>query len=454
MRIRLTWIAAVLTLVAMGFLVACSTKYTKSSNGLVVVVTEASPVMQTFSLNLGNGQLSQINNANGPPIPGIPGPVVIDPAGAFAYVASTINCVPQNLPANTSLTAVQGAIVSYKISSDGKLSAGTVQYLKGNAAYPAGFPACGLDDSGNPNAGNPVVALTIDSTGKYLFVATAPATATYTINLNTTPVATLATLNSTGVAVFAIGANASLTEVPGSPFALPPQDGQTPAPSALAVTPTVYPAQFAFCSGHAAPTTENLYVTDSVNYLLLNYSVNMSTGVLSLTAFSNAAPGISTGTIPSGVAVDPCNRFVYVSNERDKSVSAYNICSAITPSCQRADFSLQPVTGSPFPISPGDSPGPLAVDPFGNFLYVVDGGSSQLSAFRIGSGNGGLTSIGTYATGTGANSIAIRGDDTWIFVANLTSSTLSEYAIVPASGTLAPQAPVTTLNTPTGVAVK
>jgi 6-phosphogluconolactonase len=118
------------------------------------------------------------------------------------------------------------------------------------------------------------------------------------------------------------------------------------------------------------------------------------------------------------------------------------------------DFSLTPVAGSPFAVSPGDGPGPLAVDPFGNFLYVVDSGSSQLSAFRIGSSSGSLTSIGTFATGTGANSIAIRSDDTWIFVTSLTTSTLSEYAIVPASGTLAPQAPVTTFNTPTGVAVK
>jgi 6-phosphogluconolactonase (cycloisomerase 2 family) len=400
MRIRLTWTAAILVLIAIGLLVACSTKYTKSSNGLVVVATEASAVMQTFSLNLGNGQLSQINNVKGPPTNGVPGSVVLDPAGDFAYVI-----VFQNPGLPGSMTGIE----TFQVSSDGKLS------------------AVGTTPLTNP------VALAIDSAGKFLFVAN----------------------GSQGtVSVFSISSG-TLSEVANSPFPVPPGSSNATA-SALAVTPTIYPVQFAFCSNGTPPTTENLYVADSVNNVLFNYSVAASTGALSLTPFSNAAPGISTGTTPAGVAVDPCNRFVYVSNSgsNSNSVSAYTICSAITPSCSRVDFSLTPVAGSPFAVSPGDGPGPLAVDPFGNFLYVVDSGSSQLSAFRIGSSSGSLTSIGTFATGTGANSIAIRSDDTWIFVTSLTTSTLSEYAIVPASGTLAPQAPVTTFNTPTGVAVK
>ena len=72
MRTRFTWIAAIIVLVAIGFLIACSTKYSSSSNGLVVVPTQgtteipgATAVMETFTLNLANGQASQINNVNG-----------------------------------------------------------------------------------------------------------------------------------------------------------------------------------------------------------------------------------------------------------------------------------------------------------------------------------------------------------------------------------------------------
>ena len=297
--------------------------------------------------------------------------------------------------------------------------------------------------------------MAIDSAGKFLFVATAPASATYTIDLDTTPISTVATLDSVGVAVYAIGANASLTKVAGSPFSLPaePGGGGSPSPSALAVTPTVYPVQFAACSGHAAPTTENLYVADSINNVLLNYKVDVSAGTLTPVPFSTATAGIATGTLPSGVAVDPCNRFVYISNATSNSVSAFTICSVVSQSCQQPDFSLQPV-GSPIAVSPGDGPGPLAVDPYGNFLYVVDNGSSQLSAFRISSSSGGLTSVGTYPTNSDPNSIAIRSDDSWIFVADFSSATVSQYAITPATGGLTPQAPFGTLNNPSGVAVK
>src|SRR5712671_5836732 len=179
MRTRFTWIVAVLALVAVGFLMACSTKYKASSNGLVVVPSQGSGVMQTFSLSLSNGHVAQNNNSDGPPIPGLPGQVILDPAGTFAYVASTFNCTPA-LDPNTSLTAVQGAILTYKINSDGKLAAASTQLLTGNPAYPSTFPTCGLDDTTNPNAGNPPAAMAIDSAGKFLFVATAPRSATYT----------------------------------------------------------------------------------------------------------------------------------------------------------------------------------------------------------------------------------------------------------------------------------
>ncbi len=401
MQTRFTWIVAILILVAIGFLVACSTKYSASNNGLVVVPTQGSAVMQSFSIDLGNGQLSEINNVNGPPTPGLPTSVVLDPAGAFAYVIVQQNAV---LPGSVN------GITAYQVASDGKLSiVGTT---------PVTSP----------------VAMAIDSAGKFLFVAS----------------------GSVGtVTVFSIGSGGALSAV-GKPTALPAQPGgTTPNASALAVTPTVYPVQFAYCSGFTPPTTENLYVADAVNYVLLNYSVS-STGSLTLVP-SAATTGIPTGTVPSGVAVDPCNRFVYVSNARpNNSVSAYRVCHAVSVAnnCPSADYSLQTIAGSPFPAE--DDPGPLAVDPFGNFLYVVDVGSSQISGYRISAATGGLTAFtgAPTSTNSGPNSIAIRSDDTWLFVANINSANLSQYAITPASGALTPQPPTSTFNYPSGVAVK
>jgi 6-phosphogluconolactonase len=401
MRTRFTWIVALLVLVAIGFLMACSTKYKSSSNGLVVVPSQGSAVMQTFSLNLGNGHVSQINNSAGPPTPGLPGQVALDPVGAFAYVVLNQNSI---LPGSAT------GIATFQVASDGKLS-----YI---ATAPLTSP----------------LAIAIDSAGKFLFVAN----------------------GSVGtVSVFSIGANATLTEVAGSPFTLPAEagGGGSPTPSALAVTPTTFPIEFASCSGHTAPATENLYVADSVNNVLLNYLVS-SSGVLTLVPVSGTAPGVLTGTLPSGVAVDSCGQFVYVANATSNSVSAYTICTAVSQNCLQGDYSLQPVTGSPYPS--GDKPGPIAIDPFAKYVYVVDTGSSQVSGFRISPSDGALTAIaGTpVSTNSGANSIAIRSDGTWIFVANFNSANVSQYAITQATGGLTPQAPFTTLNQPTGVAVK
>src|SRR5271165_52585 len=231
MRTRFTWIVAILALVAVGFMVACSSKYSSSSgsNGLVIVPTQgttqvpqATAVMETFSLDLANGEMSQINNVNGPPTPGLPGPVILNPAGTYAYVI-----VYQSAELVPSVTG----IASFPVESDGKLGLATTTTLN------------------NTTGGVPVlpVALAMDSAGKFLFVAN----------------------SSTGglpgsVSVLAIGSTGSLTEVSGSPFSLPVEPGgQTPSASALAVTPTIYPVQYSYCSGHAVPTTENLYVADS-----------------------------------------------------------------------------------------------------------------------------------------------------------------------------------------------
>ena len=400
MRTRFTWLVGIAALILIGFLAACSNKYSSSSSssGLVVVSTQGNAVMETFSLDLGNGRTAQINNSAGPPTNGVPTSVVLDPAGTFAYVLIT-----QSTAVNASTTGVE----AFPLASDGKLGTGTTTTLNGGVSP---------------------VAMAIDSAGKFLFVADA------------TPGA---------VSVLAIGSGGSLTEVAGSPFLLPAQTGgPIPTASALAVTPTVFPSAFSICSANAPPTTENLYVTDSVNYQVLNYSVS-STGALTYVSQN------PTGVVPSGVTVDPCNRFVYVSNATTNNVNAYTICSQISlPTCTQQDFSLIEVKGSPFAAS--DTPGALVVDPLGNHLYVVDRGQNAISAFQISSTTGSLTPLSppTIATNSFPTSIAIRSDGAWMFVTNLNSLNVSQYAVTPTTGGLTPQPPVQTANNPWGVAVK
>jgi 6-phosphogluconolactonase len=411
MRTRFTWVVGVATLISIGVLVACSSKYSSSNNGLVVLSTQGNAVMESFSLDLTNGRLAQINNVNGPPTSGYGTTVVLDPAGAFAYVL-----MAQNSTVAGSATGVQ----IFPIASDGKLGAGSA--------------VAGL----NPVGGIPAVpvAMIMDSGGQFLFLAEAGG----------------------AVSVLAVS-NGTLTEVPGSPFGLPPGPrNQPPSASALAVTSTVLPPAYAICSGNVAPTSEYLYVTDNLNYVVDLATVS-SAGALSW----NVSQPV-TGTSPAGVTVDPCNRFVYVSNSQpSNTVSAYTICNNISyPNCPLADYSLLPITGSPFVA--GLAPGPLLMDAYAGFLYVLNTQSNNISAYRVSTTTGSLTPLTppTIATNTGGapgysapTSIAIRNDDSWMFVTNFNSANLSVYGITPITGALTPQPPGTsTFNYPWGVAVK
>lgn len=419
----------ILALVAMGFLVACGRKYSSSSNGLVVVPSRDSAVMQTFSLNLNDGAITQINNAAGPPTPGSPSAVVLDPGGKFAYVIVT-----QNSQITDSFTG----IAVFPIGSDGKL---------GTAAK---FPLNGMNGTFNGvNETVPVVpkALAIDSAGKFLFVA----------NSVTTDASNVAVPGS--VSVLAVS-NGTLNEVTdansllSSPFPVPLGPDGPADLTALAVSPTIFPSQFSTCSPTGAPTSENLYVTDGVNQKVWEFLVS-STGALVSPAGDSSVLGFTTGAVPSGIAVDVCNRFVYVANGQDNNISAYTICSAvIVGTCSLADGSLVAVSGSPFPAA--INPGPMTENPFGNFLYVVNRGSGNVSTFKISPVSGSLTelTLATIATGSKPVAIAVRGDDAWLFVANSASANVSQYAITPATGQLTPQTPFITDGSPLGVAVK
>ncbi|HTA48893.1 MAG TPA: hypothetical protein VK930_05525 [Verrucomicrobiae bacterium] len=459
---RFAWMVAILALVSIGFLMACNAKYSSNDNGLVVIPSQGGgplvnnqlngPVMETFSLDLSNGSTTEINNVNGPPTPGLPTAVVLDPAGANAYVIITANpAVPGG--------SVTG-IATFPVASDGKLGSATT-YTLNSASVQIQVLVNGVPTNQSESVPVAPVALSMDSAGKFLFVANS-ATSDSANPPNPIP---------GSISVLSVGSSGTLAEVAGSPFVLPvngvnvtppePCTNQVAcsSPLALAVTSTVYPPQFAYCSGIAPPTTENLYVPDSINNILLNYSVS-SSGALTLVQTDNEV-GIPTGTNPDGVTVDPCNRFVYASNGGPGSiantVSAYRICFSMTQqNCPAPDFRLLAVQGSPFPVSPGDSPGPLTMDAYGNYLYVVDTASGLVSQFRVSTATGALTPLTppSVSASSGANSIAIRRDDSFVFVANKNPGTLSEYAINLQNGNLSPLPVIQTFNYPSGVAVK
>jgi 6-phosphogluconolactonase (cycloisomerase 2 family) len=469
MSTRFAWLLGLTALVLIALLVACSSTYNSSQDGLLIVGSQGSSVLESYSFSLASGRVATVSN---PPIdtanetcllPGNPTSIVVDPTGAHAYVIVSGNTV---CPPGTSTTPGPDGIQAFQINSDGTLaSSGNLISLNS-----ATVQVC-INNTLVTEPGVPVVPvfLAMDSAGKYLFVADS---ATTDKNGNPAPGA---------VSVFAVN-NGTLTEVPSSPFTVPascvvPANNLT----ALAPSPTVFPplvngVQNAVCSNTNPPTSEYLYVADSTFIgEVWEFEVNTSTGALGLPGNYTTIPSFATGQVPSGVTVDPCNRFVYVSNQgTSNNISAFSICngtttqSALCPPANvlpHGDGSLQAISGSPFSnIGSATNPGPLLVDAYGNFLYVLNvnasnvaaGLNGQISPYRISPTTGSLTalSLAPIATGHGATAIAIRSDDSWLFVTNYGDATVSQYSVTPATGALAGVAPVQTDNEPFGVAVK
>ncbi|MBV9483158.1 MAG: beta-propeller fold lactonase family protein [Acidobacteria bacterium] len=274
-----------------------------------------------------------------------------------------------------------------------------------------------LNGSMTPNGtqvvGSNPVALAIDSGGKFLFVTNQ---------------------NSGSLSVFSIGPNGGLSTVqPAVP--LPnlacPTPGllPCPAPVALAVT----------------PSTSFLYVIDQLQNLVFTFPINLNSGALSLNA---NLPALPVGSAPSGMAMNSAGTLLYVANRDSETVSGFTIA---------ADNSTSPgnLTAIPGSFATELSPVAAAVDPSGQFLYVADRSSNQVSGFRIKAVIGTLSALSNspYNSGPAPDFIAISPTNKFLYVSNSGNSSISAYMIDPTTGNLIPASgAVPTGAQPAGIA--
>ena len=128
------------------------------------------------------------------------------------------------------------------------------------------------------------------------------------------------------------------------------------------------------------PKGQFLYAADSANNKIASF--NVAGGPLATIG------SFPAGTKPVAVAVDSSSSFVYSANQGSNDVSAFKAASG----------ALTQVAGSPYLVQPTGSVGApqpifLAVDVSNTFLYVANFGSSSISAFGIKSSDGTLALI-------------------------------------------------------------
>src|SRR6202041_3178841 len=97
----------------------------------------------------------------------------------------------------------------------------------------------------------------------------------------------------------------------------------------LAVTPTKYPvlntqavanAECSLVQQLPPSTPEYLYVADANNNVVWAFTVQ-SGGALQPIGYPNNLVTFPANSVTTGVAVDPCNRFVFVTNNLSNNVS-------------------------------------------------------------------------------------------------------------------------------------
>ena len=240
---------------------------------------------------------------------------------------------------------------------------------------------------------NPI-AVGINSGGQFLFL----------LNQGSTSPAV-----SASISVFSIDpARGLLTPVSGSPFAF--ASLVTPNPQFLAVSPT---AGF-------------LYVSNGASGSISAFSIGTN-GVL--TELGGSPFSLGAGATAAGLAIDAKGQFLYAADSANNKVVSFSIAGG--------------ALGAGSPFSAGTKPVAVAVDSTSSFLYSANQGSNDVSAFKITSGA--LTQVAgspyavqpTGSVGTPQPSfLTVDVSNTFLYVANFGSSSVSAFGIKSSDGTL------------------
>ena len=242
---------------------------------------------------------------------------------------------------------------------------------------------------------NPVTAA-VNSTGTFLFL----------LNQGTASPAV-----PTSISIFSIDpARGLLTPIAGSPFTFASLSAPNP--------------QFLV----ASPTSGFLYVSDGASGTISMFSIGAGGNLTEIAP----ALSIGAGATVGGIAIDSKGQFLFAADSANNKIASFSIATG---------GGLTPVAGSPF--TAGTKPVAVALDSTNSFLYAANQGSNNVSAFKI--SGGALTEISgsPYAvvtTGTVGTPqpifLTVDVSNTFLYVANLGTSSISAFGIKAADGTL------------------
>jgi 6-phosphogluconolactonase (cycloisomerase 2 family) len=167
------------------------------------------------------------------------------------------------------------------------------------------------------------------------------------------------------------------------------------------------------------------------------FNIDQTRGLLSPVAGSPFAFASLVAPNPQFLAISPTQGFLYVSNGAASTISAFAI---------GASGALTELAGSPFSVGAGATAAGLAIDPKGQFLYAADSANNAIASFNVAGGP--LSPIGSFPAGTKPVAVTVDNTSSFVYSANQGSNDVSAFKA--ASGALTQVAGSPFLVQPTG----
>jgi 6-phosphogluconolactonase (cycloisomerase 2 family) len=128
----------------------------------------------------------------------------------------------------------------------------------------------------------------------------------------------------------------------------------------------------------------------------------------------------------------------------------------VNANCTQTDVDILKMTLFGSPVSVGQDPVAMTVDPTKNFLYIVNRNSNSVNGFRVNQTTGALAALNPAVVSTGLHPVAltIHSSGEFLYVSNSGSDNISAFSVSTANGALATSATVSSSAQPAGLVAK
>ena len=292
-----------------------------------------------------------------------------------------------------------------------------------------------------PNTGTTVVAsggtAAVNYTPKAAYITSTGDNTFSTYTVNTDGTLTLQQSVPTNTSFFSLSLWPWGTDIAMASAVVGPNLLSFPLSSSTSLPGPGFPFGDAVIAGGVAidPSGQFAFETDSAKGVIYTYDKSGSSWALVTYGGTPPFNTFNAGAGAGPIAIDPSGLLVYVANQIDNSISAYQYWGTSPELFEsKGQFVLPYTDGSPFSI--GATPLRLAIDPNEAFLYVLSS-DQTLRAFAIDYFSGGHTAqVTSVSLASSPSGLAVEPKGQFVYTSDSTG--VKAFSVNATSGALSP----------------